>query len=70
MTWCSEIVSVTRSSAGSLNGSIPLKSMSGEAVDTSEHLDFGFYDKAWHVDDAGLGPEFLSRWLSVSHRAG
>ena len=70
MTWCSEIMSVTHSSAGSLHGSIPLESISGETVDISEYLDFGFYDKVWYVDNAGLGPELPGRWLGVSHRTG
>ena len=70
MTWCSEIMSVTHSSAGSLHGIIHLENISGETVDISEYLDFRFYDKVWYVDNAGLGPELPGRWLGVSHCTG
>lgn len=44
--------------------------VSGESVDISEYLDFGYYDWAWYKENAGLGETKLGRWLGVSHRTG
>lgn len=44
--------------------------MTGETVDISEYLDFGFYDWVWFRENAGLGETKLGRWLGVSHRVG
>ena len=70
MVWCSEIMSMTYSSAGELTGSIPLEKVTGETPDISEYLDFGFYDPVWYKDNAGLGESLPGRWLGVSHRTG
>ena len=35
-----------------------------------EYLDFGFYDKVWYKDNAGLGELLPGRWLGVSSRTG
>ena len=45
MRWVSETMSLTHTSAGSLNGQIPLTNVTGETPDISEHLDSGFYDQ-------------------------
>ena len=44
--------------------------MTGETVDISEYLDFGFYDWVWFRENAGLGETKLEKWLGVSHRVG
>ena len=44
--------------------------MTGETVDISEYLDFGFYDWVWFREIAGLGETKLGKWLGVSHRVG
>ena len=69
MKWVSEIMSMTYTSAGGLND-IPMSSVTGDTVDISEYLDFGFYDQVWYIDNAGLGPRKPGRWLGVSHRVG
>ena len=70
MIWVSEIMSRTYSAAGNLNGSIPIQGVMGETEDISEYLDFGFYDRIWYKDNAGLGPAQAGRWLGVSSRTG
>ena len=69
-SWVTEIMSLTHSAAGGLNGCIPLTDVTGETADISEYLDFGFYDEVWWADNAGLSPYEPGRWLGVSHRTG
>jgi hypothetical protein len=38
--------------------------------DISEYLDFGFYDRIWFLENAGLGERKLGYWLGVSYRIG
>ena len=68
--WVSEISSTTHTSAGGLNGCIPITYVTGETYDITEYLDFGFYDEVWYNDNAGLSPPLPGRWLGVSHRTG
>ena len=42
--------------------------MTGETVDISEYLDFGFYDRVWYHENVGLGERLHGIWLGVSHR--
>ena len=70
ITWCAEIMSLTHSTAGSIAGNIPLENVTGETPDISEYLDFGFYDKVWYKDNAGLGEFKPGRWLGVASRTG
>ena len=63
-------MSLTFSSAGSLNGSIPITGVTGETQDISEYLDFGFYDKVWYKDNAGLAPAQAGRWLGIARSTG
>ena len=49
---------------------VPMTHITGETVDISEFLDFGFYDRVWYKENAGLGPESPGRWLGVSRRTG
>ena len=44
--------------------------ITGESVDITEYLDFGFYDWIWFKDNAGLGETKMGRWLGVSHHVG
>ena len=68
--WVCEVMQLTYTTAGGLNGSIPLEVVTGETQDISEYLDFGFYDKVWYWENAGLGPRLPGRWLGVSHQTG
>ena len=70
MRWVSETSSLTHSSAGSIETSVPLTQVTGETADISEYLDFGFYEQVWWKDNAGLSPFEPGRWLGVSHRTG
>ena len=70
MRWVTEIMSLTDTAAGDLHGKIPLTEVTGEAVDISEYLDFGFYDPIWFKDNAGLSPAEPGRWLGVADKTG
>ena len=70
LRWVSDISSMTYTTAGGLDGSIPITHVTGETADISEYLDFGFYDPVWYKDNAGLSPEQPGRWLGVSSRTG
>ena len=70
MRWCSGIMSLTYTSAGDLNGNIPLSKVTGEMLDRSEFLDFGFYDYVWYKDNSGLWPQLPGRWLGVADSHG
>eukprot|EP00957_Ditylum_brightwellii_P173174 13183271-Ditylum_brightwellii.AAC.1 len=63
-------MSMTHSSAGGLGGCIPLNKVTSETVDFFEYLDFGFYNKVWFKENAGLSPQEPDRWLGVSHCTG
>ena len=63
-------MSRTYSAAGELHGNIPITTVTGETEDISEYLDFGFYDKVWYKDNAGLDPAQAGRWLGVASRTG
>jgi Reverse transcriptase (RNA-dependent DNA polymerase) len=70
LRWVCEIQNRTSNSARGLDGKCPLEKITGESVDISEYLDFGFYDWAWYKENAGLGETKIGRWLGVSHRVG
>ena len=61
-------MSITHSTAGSINVVIPLEQVTDKPPDISGYLDFGFYDKVWYKDNAGLGELLPGRWLGVSIR--
>jgi hypothetical protein len=65
-----EVQNRTANSARGLDGRCPLEKITGESVDITEYLDFGFYDWVWFKENAGLGETKLGRWLGVSHRVG
>ena len=68
--WTCETMQRTYSRDGRLDASVPLEDITGETVDISEYLDFGFYDRVWYHANAGLGEKQLGRWLGVSKRIG
>ena len=70
LRWVCDIQNRTSNTARGLNGQCPLEKITGESVDISEFLDFGFYDWVWFKDNAGLGETKLGKWLGVSHRIG
>ena len=57
LVWCSEIISLTHSSAGLMTSDIPREYITEETEDVSEYLDFRFYEKVWYKANAGLSPE-------------
>ena len=70
LKWASEVHVRTSSDAVDLKGRTPLKQVTGDTVDISEYLDFGFYDWCWYHENAGLGPTKLGRSLGVAHKVG
>jgi hypothetical protein len=70
LQWVCDIQNRTANSARGLDGRCPLERITGETVDISEYLDFGFYDWVWNRENAGLGETKRGRWLGVSHRIG
>jgi hypothetical protein len=53
-----------------IDGGIPLQKVTGETIDISNDLDFGFYDHVIHRDNAGLIEPKIGRWLGVSQNVG
>ena len=53
-----------------MNGGVPLEKITGETEDMSDYLDFGFYDRVWFHENAGLGKRGIGRWIGVLHRTG
>ena len=70
MRWVCETMQRNYTQAGGLAGCTPIELVTGETVDISEYLDFGFYDRVWYYDNAGLGERLHGRWLGVSHQIG
>ena len=70
MQWAADVMSMTHTSAGDINGCIPLAKVTGETPDISQYLDFSFYDRIWYKDNAGLGPQLPGRWLGVADSHG
>ena len=55
LRWVCEIQNRTSNSARGLDGKCPLEEVTGESVDISVYLDFGFYDWAWYKDKCRPG---------------
>ena len=70
LKWVSEVHVRTSSDAMDLRGRTPLEWITGDTVDISKYLDFGFYDWCWYHKNTGLGPTKLGRWLGVAHKVG
>ena len=45
---------MTSSFAADLQGRTPIEALTGETLDISQYLDFGFYDRIWFKENAGL----------------
>ena len=60
----------TYKQAGGLRVSCTLKDATGDTVEISEYIDFGFYCHVSYKENYGFGETFIVRWLWVSHRPG
>ena len=67
MRWVLETTSLIHSSAWKLEGAVLLTEVTGGTSDISEYLDFGFYERIWFKDNAGVSPFEPGRWLGVYH---
>ena len=63
MRWVCKVMQITSTQAGGLGGRTLIESVTGETVDISKYLDFGFYDQVWYHENAGLGERLTGRWL-------
>ena len=61
---------MTTSFDSNFQGRTTIEALTGETPDISQYLDFGFYDRVWFKEDAGLGETKLGRFLGVSHNVG
>jgi hypothetical protein len=68
--WACEIMSRTYLRNHRVNGGVPITKVTGETVDISPYIEFGFYDRVWFRDNAGLGPQMPGRWLGVATNVG
>jgi hypothetical protein len=68
--WTTQVMQRTSAQAGGLRGACPLEEVTGETVNISEYLDFGFYNHVSFKENAGLGVTLIRRWLEVSRRLG
>ena len=56
----------TSTEAGLANGRTPLEIITGDTLDISEFLDFGFYDWCWYSNAFGMAKTKLGQRLGVS----
>ncbi len=70
MRWVCETMSRTHLRAHRIDGGVPLQGITGDTVDISNYLEFGFYDRVWFNDNAGLGETKPGRWLGVAENIG
>ncbi|MEO6564809.1 MAG: hypothetical protein ABIO63_02135, partial [Casimicrobiaceae bacterium] len=68
--WTCEVMQRTHTRLNQLDSGVPLEAITGETIDISEYLDFGFYDWIWYHENAGLGEKKLGRWLGIPKRIG
>ena len=74
--WCygypyvENIMQLTASTAGKLQGRKPLELITGDTPEISEYLDFGWYQRVWYKDEAGLRETRIGRFLGPSHKVG
>ena len=72
--WCyrypfvANILQLTASIEGKLQGRSPLELLTGETPHISEYLYFGLYDRVWYKEDSGHGDTKLGRFLGPSHK--
>ena len=65
-----QIMPLTFSHAERLQGWTSLELITIETPDISEYLDFGWYDRVWFKEDAGLRETQIGRFLGPSHKVG
>ena len=70
MRWVCETMSRTHLRANRVDGGVPLQGIVGDTIDISNYLEFGFYDRVWYRDNAGLGETKPGRWLGVAKNIG
>ena len=70
LRWVCETMSRTQTRSQTIDSGIPLEKVTGETVDVSNYLDFGFYDHVVYRDNAGLSEPKIGRWLGVSKNVG
>ena len=70
MRWVCETLSRTHLRANRIDGGVPLQGITGDTIDISNYLEFGFYDRVWYRDNAGLGEPKPGRWLGVAENIG
>ena len=63
-------MALTHSSAGKLEGAIPLTEETGDTSDISEDLDFRFYEEIRFKDNAGFSHFEPGCWLGLSNHTG
>jgi hypothetical protein len=70
LRWVCEIMSRTLTRTQRMNGGITSQNVTGETVDISNYLDFGFYDYVVYRDNAGLSESKIGRLLGVAKNVG
>ena len=70
LKWVLEVCVRTSCDAADSKGRTPLERITGDTIDISEYLDFGFYNWCWYHENAGLGLTKLGRWLGMVHKVG
>ena len=74
--WCygypyvENIMHLTANTTGKLQGLTALELLTGETMDISESLNFGWYDRFWYKEDAGLGETKLGFFLGPLQKVG
>ena len=68
LRWVVEIMQRMVSDTGKLLGRTGLEKVTGETLEVSEYIDFGFYDLCWYKENAGMGETKMGRWLGISHK--
>jgi hypothetical protein len=70
MRWVCETMSRTHLRAHRIDSGVPLQGITGDTVDISNYLEFGFYDRVWYQGNAGMAEPKPGRWLGVSNHIG
>ena len=68
--WDYEIQQRTHMRAHLMDGGVLLEKITVDTEDSLDNLDFGFYDRVWFHENAGLDKQGLGFWISVLHRTG
>ena len=67
MRWVCKTMQRTSTQSGGLAGYTSIELVTGESVDISEYLNFGFYDQVWYHENKTLSERLHDRRLGVSH---